>query len=240
MKENFSKENFPAHFILSNFEGPLELLLYLVQKEEIDICDIMLREITSQSETPLESVDTGAEFLALSSCLLLLKSRKLIPQEHVAEEVEEPRWEMLSKLVEYCHFKEVAKELSELESRQSHFFSRETSLPVKKRCDGLEEVNLQELTAVLQQVLEKAAIRPQEIIREEEWQIEPKISWLKEIVSKDQKIAFTTLFPREKCNEELIVTFLALLELMKLEHLKVIKEENTQTIFVIKNDESRT
>ncbi len=132
------------------------------------------------------------------------------------------------------------EKLADLEKGQTHFFSREASLPDKNRRDGLEEVNLQELSAVLQKVLERAATRPQEVIQAEQWQIEPKISWLKEIVGDNQKIAFTTLFPPTKCNEELIVTFLALLELMKMEHIKVIKEEKTQTIFVIKNDASRT
>lgn len=215
-------------------------MLYLVQKEEIDICDIMLKEITSQSDSSLTTLDSGAEFLALISSLLLLKSRKLLPQKSGDGEVDEPRWELLSKLVEYLRFKEVAKELTDLEMRQSQFFSRETTLPEKNRADGLEEVDLRELTEILHQVLKRAVTRPQEIVKDEEWKVEPKIVWLRELVAQGLQIPFKALFPKGKCLEELIVTFLALLELMKMQYLEVIKEESSQTIFVVKKDASRT
>ncbi len=231
----FNKTN---NFSLTNFEGPLELLLYLTQKEEVDICDIAMKEITAQFFDRLSSVDGGAEFLSIASTLLLMKSRKLLPNEEKIDEDIDPRFEIIHKLLEYCRFKEVAKELSSLEQERKSLFSRDISPPSKERGDGLEEVQLQDLTQLLHSVLEQAAKRPKGIIQDEEWQIGPKIEWLKAKLESGEKIAFEAVFDPEKSKQELIVSFLALLELMKLQKACVIKEN--EKIYITKTYESKS
>nr|NGX53451.1 Segregation and condensation protein A [Chlamydiota bacterium] len=205
---------------------------------EVDICDIAMKEVTSQFFDHLLNVDAGAEFLSIASTLLLMKSRKLLPNEAKIDEDPDPRFEIIHKLLEYCRFKEVAKELSSLEQERKALFPRDVSPPSKERGDGLEEIQLQDLTQLLHSVLEQAAKRPKAIIKEEEWQIGPKIEWLEAELEKGEKIAFETVFDPEKSRQELIVSFLALLELMKLQKASVVKEN--ENIYIIKSYESKS
>lgn len=205
---------------LPNFEGPLELLLYLIQKEELPIEDVSLSTMTKQWVDRLEDVDAGAEFLALASTLLLLKSRSLLPQEQAgAEEEGDSRWEMIQKLLEYCHYKEMAKGLSDREESQSLFFPRGYVDQSSTKGSGLDELNLSDLTTLLQDVLAKAPPAPT-TIQGETWEIGPKITWWEQETRK-HPISFHDVFTPQKCREELIVLFLSLLELLKLQKLLI-------------------
>jgi len=209
---------------LPNFEGPLELLLYLIQKEELPIEEVSLSTMTKQWIDRLDDVDAGAEFLALASTLLLLKSRSLLPHEQAALEGEEDsRWEMIQKLLEYCHYKEMAKGLADREESQGLYFPRGYVDNSVEKGLGLEEVNLSDLTSLLQDVLAKAPSAPK-TIQGETWEIGPKIVWWEQEAQK-KPLGFFEVFTPKKCREELIVLFLALLELLKLQKLMI----NTET-----------
>lgn len=216
-------------FSLENFEGPLELLIYLIQREEINLFDIPLKELTTQFFKELEviqSVDMGADFLWNSSKLLLLKSRLLLPQEEGKSEEEDFRTEILEKLIEYARLKEIALHLFEREEKEHEFFTRSVELGSKKMGDGLDFVTMEDLAAIFQKLLLKSVLTPQKVLKGEEWEIGPKILWLEKNIALQQRISFRELFSEERPKEEWIVFFLAILELMKLQKIKLVKEEN--------------
>jgi len=216
-------------FSLDNFEGSLELLLYLIQKEEVDVCDVAIQELTKQLMQSLEdsAVETNAELMGLAATLLLMKSQKLLPDEEVEGEglEEDPRVEMIEKLIEYCRFRDAASTLLSREQEQKAYFPRAAPLFRKELGPGLEEVKLDHLKQVILDVIQRAEKKPR-FIQDEEWQVAPKISWFQNELKSRKKIPFDEVFSEEKCRGELIVSFLALLEMMKLQELLIVRENN--------------
>lgn len=226
-------------FSLDNFEGPLELLLYLIQKDEMDVCEIMIKQLTEQFMTAIESeaaIEMSSEVLALTTTLLLIKSQKLIPQEDVEnqEEQEDPRIEIIQNLIEYIRFKDAAKALSLKEEQQNAHFLRAPTPFKKETGTGLDEVDIEDLKNLFQEVLERSTPLASETIRPEEWSISDKIKWFTQFQGTT---AFHEIFNNEKCQQELIVLFLALLEMLKMQKLKILKENE---ILYISSHEPRT
>lgn len=222
--------NYPP-FKLENFEGPLELLYFLIQKEEIDPCGVVIQQLTSQLIHILNQsveVEASSEMLHLTASLLLIKSQKLLPHEAkpLEEQAEDPRLEMIQSLIEYCRFKDMAKALSEKEELQKAYFPRPLSPFKKELGTGLDDIDQEGLKRLLQKVLKKAteAQRAQTVIHEEKWHIADKMLLLQAIVQTDGFIHLETLFASFSSREELIVSFLALLELMKHQQLKIVTE----------------
>lgn len=218
-------------YSLENFEGPLELLLYLIQKDEMDICSITLKKLTSQFLDYLEKqneIDTNSETLGIASTLLLIKSYKLIPSNEAFESDELDRLQLIEQLLQYTHLREAAKRLSEREEEQKLFFPR-PPLSFEKKQEpgaGLEEVRIEDLKQLLQEMILRNNKNPQKIVHQDTWQVGPKIAWLKNAVVEHSRLTFTHIFSEDKCRAEWIVLFLALLELMKLGELKVVREED--------------
>lgn len=231
---NLNFSNSPS-FALDNFEGTLELLLYLIQKEEVDVCDVAIQELTKQlTEMIKESaIETNAELMGLAATLLLMKSQKLLPNERVesGEIEEDPRVEIIEKLIEYCRFRDAASSLLTREEEQKAFFPRATFTMRKELGAGLEEVELHDLKEVMLEMLKRAE-KKQPLIRGEEWLVAPKIAWLREELKKEIRLSFEELFSEDKSRGELIVSFLALLEMMKFQELKIVRENNLMYIIV--------
>ena len=220
-------------FSLPNFEGPLELLVHLIQSEEIDILEIQLKALTEQftkKEMLHQMGDFGADFLAYTSWLLLFKSKRLLPEAKRPEEEETPLYvEIMEHLLEYCKFKEVASSLTQKEEEARDFFSRGVTVEPKKNLSQ-DALKIDELGFILQQLIEKAPKAALVKNIEEEWPLAPKILFLKEKVEKECRVSFYEIFSSEKSKNELIVFFLALLELMKDQAVLVIKSEETYWI----------
>lgn len=213
------KEKTLENFSLENFEGPLDLLLFLIQKEEVDVTEVELNRLTQQFAEKVDEteIDRGSEWLALTATLVLLKSQRLIPGEEIDEE-ELPRIAVFQKLLEYCQIKEAARSLYEMEERQRFFFTRQIDEKPKRSASGLEEVGIEELATLMQEVISR--IPKVGTIEKEEWEVGPKLNWLR----SQKKISFTELFHEKMAIGELVVTFLALLELMKLQEKRVYKD----------------
>lgn len=221
-------------FSLDNFEGPLDLLLYLVVKQELDIFEVPLHEITDQFAKALAQmggIDEGAETLSVASLLLVLKSRKLLPSDLEAlqngAEEEMLGLDVIRKLLEHCRFKQLAKELATKEEQERHFFLRGPSpLPKKRAKKGLTgvEVSLSELTALLQEMLSKLpkGLPP---LKGEEWQVADKLEWLKKEGETKERLYFNELFHPQMQEAELLALFLALLELMKSQECVVLRDQ---------------
>ena len=214
---------------LNQFEGPLELLVHLVQRREVNPSSLEIAAIIKAFlSNDSDDFDFASDFILLASQVALLKSRSLLPRqpkdpEEALPEEDLSKFDIIHHLVDYCRFKDAAEKFSQLEVKQSDFFTRgvkddETHLP-----PGLSGVTLDELGGLFQEALKKAA-KNFGTIEEEEYRVHDKILWVRNIVSKDPTL-FVSLFERCTQKLEMIVTFLAVLELIKNGEVKVVKEE---------------
>lgn len=229
---------------LKNFEGPLPFLLHLLQKNELEVHDVFLSEIFRQylDRQEEKDVDIGAEFVGSAATLIWLKSKLLLPAHEQAEEnlipeedVEAPH-AMIPELIEYCKFKQAAKGLSLRElQQQAYYRGNDSTLEMPGKPLGIDHVSLNELASLFQVVLKKAAFS-KGIIKEEIWRVSDKIQYLKKLV-RDQNVLFQQVFSSECCREELIVTFLAVLELMKLGYFGVGKDTASGQIVIMRTQE---
>lgn len=244
-------------FHLENFEGPLHYLLQLVQKSELDISHISLKEIILQYLTidggqsnenrcdqaskngPLtaeNNIDTGAEFIGITSLLLWLKSKMLLPideQPSSLEELDSP-FSILPMLVEHIRFKQLAKELSQYEERQNAFYTRPFQPREKetKKFSGLETIALEQILSYFQQAIQKAHTA-KATIYEEVWRVADKIEIIRKLKKKNTRLEIAELFTMESPKEELIVLFLAILELMKLGEVGVSRQVSDNSLWLI-------
>jgi segregation and condensation protein A len=218
---------FAPNIALNNFEGPLDLLLYLIQKEEIDIYDIPLHEMTRNFLIALieesdRKLDIGAEFIGGTSFLLLLKSKRLLPKEVNQEESSEDKTLLVLKdLIEYCTFKEIAKRLSIIEEKNNGHFERGlNSSSDTPPILALNEYSINDLSKILNALLSK---KPKEIqiLKDEGFKVEERLEFLRKSFKESFVLFFDDLFSIDKSKDELIATFLAVLQLVKGQELKI-------------------
>lgn len=230
------------------YDGPLSLLVELAKLSLLDIFVIQLRELTShylslvkQSESDLNEL---AEPLPLLGQLIALKARLLLPQPPAAEDDEEAPVsldELKRRLAEYEQFKSVAQVLSELHALQHEHFTRggREELPegaeAPAQAETPLEVDILDLMSAFAKVLEKAAAPLYEVITEP-WTVEMKVGELKMLLITKQRIGFLELFSPEKTKLELVVTFLALLELVRQRLCMAIQEEHFSDIMIVRRD----
>lgn len=236
-------------FHLKNFQGPLDFLLYLAQKKELDLTRIFIKNIIEEYLSVLKareelSIDAGGEFLALTSYLLFLKSQALLPNEKKDFDPEEldPKFEVIHNILDYCQFKEAAKSFGQREREQHAFFYRGgiKKQEVSKKGKGLRYLELKELAGVFENLLDKAKTRQPGNIEDEAFLVSDKIKWLKVALSENNRLSIETVFDIEKPKEELIVTFLATLELIKYQFLVIYEDTERQVIFLEKKAEEQT
>lgn len=227
----------PAIFTLENFEGPLDLLWHLITKQEMDIYEIPIKQIVEQylKNFDEESLDDGAEFIALAASIVLFKSKTLLPKheqqgEELLEQEEDPRFNIIHHLVDYCKFKEAAKQLSEREQQQNAYYFRgiDNDIEVKKKL-GIDHLSIEDLAELFQSILAKSVVQTG-VINEEEWRVGDKIIDFRRLLLESPSIPFTSVFYPERSRMELIVLFLALLELMKLGEARVGIDKENQTV----------
>ena len=232
---------------LEVFEGPLDLLLYLIKKEEVDIYDIPIERITNQYVEYLTlmqmlNLEVAGEFLVMAATLMYIKSRMLLPVDQQvtdseAEDGEDPRWELIRQLVEYKKFKDAAAQLAQREEEQANIFPRrapDAGIEMDKDVP-LAEVSIFDLINAFNEVLKKATAKEdfREII-EEKFTVSDKIEEILYTLRDQTQIIFSDLFARAKSRVEIVVLFLALLELIRLKRLKVRQDEAFGEILVIK------
>jgi len=215
---------------LEVFEGPLDLLLYLIKQDEIDIYDISIERITRQYLEYLQTfrelnIELAGEFIVMAANLIYLKSRSLLPidQQPPAEEAEEddPRWDLIRQLVEYKKFKEAAVDLHLREVEQETIFAREASPMLSENPLRLEEVGIFQLINAFQSVIKRIEARQevQEIFGER-FSVSEKIDAILRRVAAGATVRFSDLFGAIVSRVEVVVTFLALLELIRLKQVR--------------------
>jgi segregation and condensation protein A len=214
------------------FEGPLDLLLYLIKKEEVDIYEVNLTRLATQFIEYIDvmrmlDLEIAGEFLVMASTLMYIKSRELLPvdQQVTAEgedEGEDPRWELIRQLVEYKKFKDAAARLQTLEIRQEDIFPRLPVKPdfVRDEPKGRPQASLFDLinavNAVLKRLTQREDLRD---IFEDKWTVSEKIEVILKQIVLGPVLKFSALFADATSRSEVVVTFLALLELMRLKQI---------------------
>lgn len=229
-------------FVLEIFEGPLDLLLYLIKKDEIDIHDIPIAQITSQYLAYLEmmkllNLDIAGEFLVMAATLIHLKSKVLIPREALSEEDLEidPRRELVDQLLEYQKYKEAAERLAEKEKERHNLFTRpEGEWEVFTEGPALGEVSLFKLLDAFSNVLDVVKGMEPQSIEAEEITINQKIREILDRLRLEGKFSLWDLFRHIRTRFEAVVTFLALLELARLRELTLRQPERFGEISIEK------
>lgn len=236
---------------LQSFEGPLDLLLHLIKKNEIDIYDIPIAEITRQYLEYIEimktlNLDVAGEFLVMAATLLHIKSKMLLPvPEEPDQEEEDPRADLVRQLLEYQGIKEAAFSLDKREILDRDVFVRKAfpeELEVEEQGADLEGLTLFELIEAFKKVI---AELPEEAVHEviaERVSISDKISLIMETLDSEDNASFYDLLKGGRSRQEVIVTFLAILELIKLKMIKIHQAESCGPIWVYKavNEETET
>jgi len=222
---------------LEVFEGPLDLLLFLIKRDEIDIYDISIERITKQYLEYLQAfkelnIEMAGEFMVMAANLIYMKSRSLLPvdQQPPDEEAEEddPRWELIRQLIEYKKFKEVAADLHVRELEQQRRFARigTTSADLAMAPIRLGDVGIFQLINAFQNVIKRIEARQdlQEIF-EEQFTVSDKIDLILRRIADGNRLRFSELFQAVSSRVEVVVTFLALLELIRLKQVRAIQND---------------
>lgn len=212
---------------LENFEGPLDLLLTLIQKNKVSIYDIPIVEITAQYLEAIEGIDESnldntSEFLVLASQLLYIKSRMLLPKNEDTEEEEDPREELARRLYEYQQYKEASEELRKNEFSTRYMVFREAEridFPVPEY-DTRHDVD--ELLNAFDSILKRHTrrLKPEkrafsQIVGREKVSVDDMVEKIRKRLKKSKKIKFESLFEDSSSKPEMIATFLAVLEMVK-------------------------
>lgn len=214
------------------FEGPLDLLLYLIKKEEVDIYAVNLTRLAGQFIEYIEmmrefDLEIAGEFLVMAATLMYIKSRELLPvdqqtQMEEEDEGDDPRWELIRQLVEYKKFKDAAAGLQQLEACQAEIYPREplASLWTAESAPARTEVSVFDLLNAVNAVLKRFEQRdnPREIY-EDKWSVSEKIEKIVNLMGTQPQVRFSELFAAAGSRGEVVCTFLALLELIRLKQL---------------------
>lgn len=214
---------------LDIFEGPLDLLLYLIKKEHLNICDIAITKVVDQYLQFLEfmkllDINLASEYMVTAANLINIKSKMLLPRPQEAEEVEEdPREELMRRLLEYEKFKEAAEFLRDKETERRKYFNRPAADlgPVETYL----EASIFDLISAFKTALKDV---PKDIFFEvvkDEFTVEEKIHDLLHIFLEEGKVSLRKLFTQAKSKVEIVVTFLAILELIKMKEVVAVQDE---------------
>ncbi len=237
---------------IENFEGPFDLLLHLIKKNEMDIYDIKIYDITNQylqyiEQMKVMDLEVTSEFVVIAATLLEIKSRLLLPKvvsdEVLADSENDPRKELVSKLLEYKKFKQVAVHLRELEEQAGTVFSKKPEIIVENNkenesIDILKDISILQLYNLYNELMSRYnnKINRETIIQREIpvdiYKIEDKMAYLRERITSKKHIYFSSLIIECSSKMEVVVTFLALLELIKLKDIKVVQEDSFTEIYL--------
>ena len=232
----------PYQVRIENFEGPLDLLLHLIKKNEINIYDIPIHLIAQQYLVYIEAMNdlnlnVAGEFLVMAATLLQIKSKMLLPVDEAAEDEEEgpdPREELVRRLLEYKTFKEAARQLDTQERMWREIYSRTPSPPEELDADeqSLENVGLFDLVDALQGILNRNPGKQLIEIIPDNLTVRDRMNAILEALEGQESVSFVSLFEASCHRMVIIVTFLALLELIRLRTTRVYQAESFGPILV--------
>ena len=229
------------------FEGPLDLLLYLIKKQEVDIYQVNLTQLATQFVEYIDlmrmlDLEIAGEFLVMAATLMYIKSRELLPKDLQVEsegedDTADPRWELIRQLVEYKKFKDAAAQLQALEIRQEGVYPR---MPVKPEfapevASPKTDASLFDLLNAVNAILKRIAAKEQtRDIFEDRWTVSEKIEILLRRISEQTTLRFSELFAGATSRTEVVVTFLAVLELVRLRQIVALQPAEFGEIEIVR------
>lgn len=227
---------------LEIFEGPLDLLLYLIKKNHINIYDIPISLVLEQYLEYLRllkllDVNVASEYLVMAATLIQIKSRTLLPneEESMEEEEEDPREELVKKLLEYQKYKKVAQSLRKKETNRLKYLTRPDSLSEYKPENLYFEASIFDLITAFKTALKDV---PKDVFLEvikDEFTVEQKIHDILHLLLEKNTIGLNTLFTNSKNKIEIVATFLAILELIRMKEIGVFQKDLFGKIIIEKN-----
>jgi segregation and condensation protein A len=235
----------PYKVKLETFEGPLDLLLFLIKKNEVDVYDIPIAEITKQYLDYLEIIqlfdlEGASDFILMAATLMRIKAQMLLPKSIFAdeeEEIEDPRQELVHRLLEYKRFKDVAIDLREKEGSAQQLYSRGSFKFEEDGFEGLmqgSDVTLFDLVAAFRELLVQSKKVSVHRVRELNVTLEERIEFVQQTIAKRAQLKFRELFHPEDDKIVWVVTFIAILELIKRHIITVAQKKPFEELLLIK------
>ena len=224
--------------ILEAFEGPLDLLLYLIKRQNIDILDIDVSRITDQYMEYVDLMDAmqfelAAEYLLMAAMLAEIKSRMLLPRStDVDEDEEDPRAQLIRRLQEYERFKKAAEDIEELSRQERDSWVASAEPPEINRARPEPEVEMRELLLALSEVMRRADMFASHHVAREVLSTRERMSEVLERLTGEQFVPFVSLFSVTEGRLGVVVTFLALMELIKESLVEIVQTESFGPIHV--------
>jgi len=230
------------------FEGPLDLLLHLIKKEEINIYDIPIARIANQYLEHMEvmkllDLEIAGEFILMAATLMHIKSKMLLPledkEEDMLEEQIDPREELVRKLLEYKKFKEAAGELNQMRLKQRDSFTRlgRAQVPLRENEESYFEASLFDLITAFSKVLKEVPKGVFHQVIRDEFSVSDKIHQILHMLVQKSAVYFSELFKNTRNKSEVVTIFLALLELVKLKEVVVKQKASFGAIKLMRNPE---
>ena len=235
---------------LDKFEGPLDLLLFLIKKDDIDIYDIPIAAITDQYMEYIEmmkmlDLEVVGDFLVMAATLMQIKSKMLLPPDPLApQEEQDPRDELVRRLEEYKRFKEIAEDLKTKEDRRQDLFTRvvdqERLNEIKEDAQEMTfEATLFDLINALSAALKKVPEKKTYELKQEEYTVEEKIHTLLHVLINQPAVSLAEMFGRCSCKEEIICIFIAVLELIRLKEIVIVQRRAFEDIELVRNQDNK-
>ena len=222
---------------LEDFSGPMDVLLYLIQKKDIDILELDISEITDQYIQYIELMDAlkielAADYLVMAATLAHIKSRMLIPQSEEEEEEQDPRSELIRRLQEYQRYKSASESISNLPRIDRDFFLATTSLPRFKDQEAPLEISAKELSEIFHEVSTRPKFSAHHEIHFEELSTQDRIAMILSILNKRNVIQFFQTYQKEEGKQGVVVSLLASLDLAKDGHVELIQNQNSNQLYL--------
>lgn len=222
---------------LEAFEGPLDLLLYLIKRQNLDILDIPIARITEQYMQYIELMkdmrfELAAEYLVMAAMLAEIKSRMLLPRPESVDEEDDPRAELIRRLQEYERFKKAAEDIDEVPRMERDVFRAGAEPPVMEHKIPEPDVDLRELLLAFKEVLSRADMYTHHQIQREPLSVRERMSNVLAALKAETFTEFTSLFKIEEGRRGVVVTFMAVLELLKESLIDLVQAEAFAPIYV--------
>ena len=223
--------------ILEQFEGPLDLLLYLIKKQNVDIIDIPILPITTQYVNYINMMqemqfELASDYLVMASTLAEIKSKMLVPNDVEDDEEEDPRANLIKRLMEYQKYKDLSEKLDVIPRRNRDTFVISGIITNFNKTDNLPKLKLDQLEAAFQDVLKRAEIYASHTIESEILSVRERMSSILININKNGTIKFTECFTYSEGRMGAIVTFLAILEMVKESLIDIIQNEDFSIIYL--------
>ena len=237
---------------LKIFEGPLDLLLHLLKEQKMDICDIPIAEITKQYMQYLEmmqelNLELVGEYLVMAAELTRIKSKTLLPSPETDEESEfgggeDPRSELMRRLREYQRYRDAAFELRMKEHDRQQVFSRGGEIEIEESSENLQlmDATVFDLFTAYQKILDSKSFEKDYEIEITEMSVTDRMQYILDILNSSDSVTFESFFTVLNNKQEIIVTFLGILELMRLKLMRVQQSQHFETIRIYKSADQKT